>query len=248
TIDSGVARQLGLHAYAERSAVTAQRYTTARTIVPEMHIGELVMRDVAVQMIPDSDEVEPGYKAVGLLGFDFLSELGVTIDYEKKQVTAVREPDYVVPKGNHVIALDVRIGDGSPYVNVKINGALSERFILDTGHAGTFMIFDAFARKHPEALVDKGGGGDLRNMEWYGVGGAIETRPYQLASVKVGALNFVDFVGYRVTNDRSYDFGSDDGVIGSDFLRLFTVGLDYAGGHVYLVPNTAGRKAMGIRE
>ncbi|HEV2644313.1 MAG TPA: aspartyl protease family protein [Candidatus Elarobacter sp.] len=248
TIDSGVARQLGLHAYAERSAVTAQRYTTARTIVPEMHIGELVMRDVAVQMIPDSDEVEPGYKAVGLLGFDFLSELGVTIDYEKKQVTAVREPDYVVPKGNHVIALDVRIGDGSPYVNVAVNGALSERFILDTGHAGTFMIFDAFARKHPEALVDKGGGGDLRNMEWYGVGGAIETRPYQLASVKIGALNFVDFVGYRVTNDRSYDFGSDDGVIGSDFLRLFTVGLDYASGHVYLVPNTAGRKAMGIRE
>ena len=248
TLDNEVAQQLGLFAYGQQSAVTAQRYTTARAIVPEMHLGDLVMRDVAVHLAPSVGEIEPGYKAVGLLGFDFLSELGVTIDYEKKQVTVVREPDYVAPKGNHVFTLDVRIGDGSPYVSVKINEALSERFIIDTGHAGTFMIFDAFARKHPEALVDKGGGGALRNVQYYGVGGTIETRPYQLASVKVGWLNFLDFVGFRVTNDRSYDFGSDDGVIGSDFLKLFTVGLDYANSHVYLVPNTAGRKAMGIRE
>jgi predicted aspartyl protease len=248
TIDSDVARQLGLTAYNQQSAVTAQRYTTARTIVPEMHIGDLVMRDVAVQMVPDSDEIEPGYKAVGLLGFDFLSELGVTIDYEKKQVTVVREPDYVAPKGNHVFALDVRIGDGSPYVNVKINEALSERFVLDTGGAGTFMIFDAFARKHPEALVDKGGGGNLRDVAYYGIGGRIDTRAYQLASVKLGWLNFQDFVGFRVMSAQSYDAGGDDGIIGTDFLRLFTVGLDYANGRVYLVPNSAGRKAMGIRE
>jgi predicted aspartyl protease len=248
TIDSGVARQLGLTAYGQQSTVTAQRYTTARTIVPEMRIGDLVMRDVAVQMVPDSDEIEPGYKAVGLLGFDFLSELGVTIDYEKQQITVVREPDYAAPQGNRVIALDVRIGDGSPYVNVMINGALSERFILDTGGAGTFMIFDAFARKHPEALVDKGGGGELREERYYGVGGAIDTRPYQLASVKLGKLNFQDFVGFRVMSAQSYDWGSDDGIIGTAFLRLFTVGLDYANGRVYLVPNTAGRKAMGIRE
>ncbi len=248
TIDSGVARQLGLTAYNRQSAVTAQRYDTARTIVPEMHIGSLVMRDVAVQMVPDSDEIEPGYKAVGLLGFDFLSELGITIDYEKKQVTVVREPDYAAPQGNRVFALDVRIGDGVPYTNVTVNGALSERFLLDTGGAGTFMIFDAFARKHPEALVDKGFGGDLRNVDYYGVGGRIDTQPYQLHSVKLGSLNFQDFVGFRVMSAQSYDWGTDDGLIGSDFLRLFTVGLDYANGRVYLVPNKDGRRAMGLRE
>ena len=54
TIDTDVARQLGLPAYGQQSAVTAQRYTTARTIVPEMHIGDLVMRDVAVQIVPQA--------------------------------------------------------------------------------------------------------------------------------------------------------------------------------------------------
>ena len=151
-------------------------------------------------------------------------------------------------QGKYVFALDARMGDGSPYVSVTINGALSERFAVDTGGAGTFMIFDAFARKHPEALVDKGGGGSLRDMQYFGVGGQIETRPYQLGSVKLGPLNFVDFVGYRVTSAQSYAGSDNDGIIGTDFLRLFTVGFDYANGRVYLVPNTAGRKAMGIRE
>ncbi len=247
TLDNDVARQLGLVAYGEHSAVTAQRYNTARAIVPELHIGDLVMRDVAVHTVPSTGEIEPGYRAVGLLGFDFLAELGVTIDYEKQQVTVAREPDYVAPQGSRVFPLDVRIGDGSPFVNVKINGALSERFIIDTGHAGTFMIFDAFARKHPEALVDRGGGGDERETQWFGVGGPINTKPYQLASVKIGALNFQDWLGFRVASEHSYA-GDDDGLIGSGFLRLFTVGLDYANGRVYLVPNAVGRKAMGIRE
>jgi predicted aspartyl protease len=248
TLDNDVARQLGLPAYGEHTEVTARRYTSAQTIVPEMHLGDLVMRDVVVDTAPSLGEIEPGYKAVGLLGFDFLSELGVTIDYEKKQVTVVREPDYVAPQGNRVFWLDVRIGDGVPHTDVRINGALSERFILDTGHGGTFMIFDAFARKHPEALVDKGGGGDLRDVEFYGVGGTFETRPYQLGSVKVGGLNFQDFVGFRVVSAHSYDDSTEDGLIGADFLKMFTIGFDYANGRVYLVPNAAGRKAMGMRE
>ena len=248
TLDTDVAEQLGLKIYGKHSEVGAQRYTSGRAIVPEVHVGDLVMRDVALDTVPTLGEIEPGYKAVGLLGFDFLSELGVTIDYEKKVVTVVREPDYVAPQGNRVFALDVRIGEGVPYTNVKVNGALSERFLLDTGGAGTFMIFDAFARKHPEALVDKGYGGDLRNVEYYGVGGRIETRAIQLASVKVGGLNFQDFVGFRVLSEKSYAAGDDDGLIGSEFLRMFTVGLDYANSRVYLVPNAAGRKAMGLRE
>lgn len=248
TLDNGVIHELGLPVYEQHSAVTAQRYTTGRSIVPEMRIGDLVMRDVAVDMVPTLDEIEPGYKAVGLLGYDFLKELGITIDYEKKTVTVVREPDYVPPQDPRLHVLEVRTGDGSPYTEVKINGVPSERFILDTGGAGTFMIFDAFARRHPEALVDMGGGSYLREVQYYGVGGAIETRPYQLASVKVGTLNFHNYVGFRVTSAKSYDVGGVDGIIGTDFLRMFTVGLDYANDRVYLVPNAAGRKAMGLRE
>lgn len=68
TIDSSVARELGLPEYGKRSAVTAGRYETARTIVPEMRVGDLVMRDVAVQEIPQGWNTATDVKEVGLLG------------------------------------------------------------------------------------------------------------------------------------------------------------------------------------
>ncbi|MDB5027424.1 MAG: hypothetical protein JWO66_1113 [Candidatus Eremiobacteraeota bacterium] len=245
TIDSRVARELGLPEYGRRSAVTAGRYTTARTIVPEMSIGTLVMRDVAMQEVPHGWNDDPSVKAVGLLGFDFLAELGVTIDYENQRVTVVPGQAYVAPADRHTIPVDVRIGSGTPMATVSVNGAVGERWILDTGGAGTFMIFDYFARRYPAAVRDQGGGSG-RQMELYGIGGNIETRPYQIASLKLASLNFTNFVGYRVTGRNSYA-ESSDGLIGSDFLRLFTVGLDYGNSRVYLTPNRIGRAAMGIK-
>ena len=35
-------------------------------------------------------------------------------------------------------------------------------------------------------------------------------------------------------------------MIGTDFLRLFTLGFDYANSRVYLVPNSLTRKAMKV--
>lgn len=246
TLDNEVARQLGLTAYGTHSAITAQRYTTARTIVPEMRVGQLTMKNVAVQLVPDGANQAFGVKTVGLLGFDFLAELGVTIDYEHERVTAVPEPAYAAPAGKYVIPIDVRIGDGSPLVSVAVNGALGERFTLDTGGAGSFMIFDTFARKHPEALHDEGGGDQFaRAMTFEGIGGAIRTQPYQIKNLKLGPISFIDFVGYRVTSATSYE-GDDDGIIGADFLKMFTLGLDYANSRVYLVPNSLGRRVMRL--
>ena len=245
TIDSDVARELGLKEFGKHSAVTAARYTTARTIIPEMRIGSLVMRDVSVQEVPHGWNTAPGVKEVGLLGFDFLAELGVTIDYEHKRVTVVPGRDYVPPADPATIPLDVRVGGGQPRATVAVNGALGERFIIDTGGAGTFLIFDYFARRHPEALFDRGGGGVQRMRTLTGIGGAFEVEPYQIESLKLASVNFTDWVGYRVKGSSYAQ--NDDGIVGVEFLRLFTLGFDYGHSRMYLVPNETGRTAMGLK-
>ncbi|HEX3464524.1 MAG TPA: retropepsin-like aspartic protease [Candidatus Elarobacter sp.] len=246
TIDRGVARELGLPEFDKHSAVTAGRYETARTIIPEMRVGELVMHDVAVQEVPQGWNTADGVKEVGLLGFDFLAELGVTLDYEHQRVTVVPSERYVSPNDPHTIPIDVRIGSGQPLATVSLNGALGERWILDTGGAGTFLIFDYFARRHPEALHDVGAGLMRRTPEIRGIGGAVEARPYQIASIKLGNVNFADFVGYVIPPGAAYAQRSD-GLIGTEFLKLFTLGFDYANSRIYLVPNKNGRAAMGIK-
>jgi predicted aspartyl protease len=245
TIDSDVARELGLKEFGKHSAVTARRYTTARTIIPEMRVGALVMRDVSVQEVPHGWNTAPGVKEVGLLGFDFLAELGVTIDYEHKRVTVVPSRDYVPPNDPTTIPVDVRVGGGQPRASVAVNGALGERFIIDTGGAGTFLIFDYFARRHPEALRDRGGGGEQRMRTLTGIGGAFEVEPYQIASLKLASLDFTDFLGYRVKGSSYAQ--NDDGIIGAEFLRLFTLGFDYGNSRMYLIPNSTGRAAMGLK-
>lgn len=247
TIDESVAKQLGLTMYQPHQAVTAGRYTTARTIVPEMHVGDLVMKNVAMQIIPQGRDASAGVKEVGLLGFDFLAELGVTIDYEHHAVTVTPEDRFVAPTDPRTIPLDVRIGNGQPMTTVTINGAVAERFILDTGGGGTFLIFDYFARRHPEALVDDGyAGARSRPMHFVGIGGDFATRPYAIKSLRLANVDFQDTIGYRVLSQGSYS-GTTDGLIGTTFLRLFTLGIDYGNSRVYLTPNDDGRRAMGIR-
>jgi len=245
TIDTTVARELGLPEFQKRSAVTAGRYTTARTIVPEMHVGSLVMRDVAVQEVPQGWKTGEDVKEVGLLGFDFLAELGVTIDYEHQRVTVVPGANYVAPDDPHAIPLDVRLGAGQPRTTLTLNGALGERWIVDTGGATTVIVFDYFARRHPEALHGEGGTDDGRRLHLYGIGGDIEAEPLQIASFKLANVNFTGFTAYRVTGRGTYA-QNDDGIVGVDFLRLFTLGFDYAHSRIYLVPNSSGRAAMGI--
>jgi hypothetical protein len=243
TIDADVARQLGLKEYGKHSTVTARRYTTGRTIVPEIRVGSLTMRNVAIQEVPHGWLAEPDVKEVGLLGFDFLAELGVTVDYERHRVTVVPGSAYVPPSDPSTIPLDVRVGSGQPRATVLVNGALGERFIIDTGAAGPFLIFDYFARRHPEAL--RSGGGLRPKQRMTGIGGSFDVEPYQIASLKFASVNFTDFVGYRVMGGSYAQ--NDDGIVGVEFLKLFTLGFDYANSRLYLVPNSSGRAALGLK-
>ncbi len=244
TIDSTVARELRLPAFQEHSNVAAGRYTTARTIIPEMHVGSLVMHDVAAQEVPQGWKTGEDVKEVGLLGFDFLAELGVTVDYENKRVTVVPGASYVPPVDPSAIPLDVRLGAGQPRATVSLNGAIGERWILDTGGSTTVIVFDYFARRHPEALRDEDASGEA-HRHLYGIGGDIDAEPVRITSLKLASVNFTGIVGYRVTGRGTYA-QNDDGLVGVEVLHLFTLGFDYPHSRIYLVPNSEGRAAMGI--
>jgi hypothetical protein len=111
--------------------------------------------------------------------------------------------------------------------------------LIDTGSHGAVLIFDRFARRYPGSLVDEGGGGDLRIAYGRGVGGDFDLLPYQLKSVRIGNVDFQDFLAYVVRQRNLYDSDSD-GLIGDGFLRLFDIYFDYAYSKIYFVANDLG--------
>jgi predicted aspartyl protease len=240
TLDPAVAHDIGLSVTKKGvSSQNAGRFDTGVAIVPQIDIGQLHMHNAAVAILPLAFE-EGEVKTVGLLGFDFLCESGITIDYEHHEVVAERYGTYTPPQAPHVIALTIRLGAQVPMTSVNVNGAIAERIMLDTGAAGPFMLFDFFARRHPEALPE--GLGD-HSVAFRGAGGAFDAKTVTLDTFRLGNVNFTHFTGYRVTSAASYTF-DQDGVIGPDFLKFFDVHLDYPNGMIYLVPNATGARAM----
>jgi len=243
-LDDVAVKQLGLKTYgAVSNAANAGRYTSSRAIVPEMKVGDLTLHDVVVNTIPHLGNDRPGlFSTVGLLGFDFIASLVLKIDYEHQQVTALDPASFKPPTDPLTDVLPVRLGNGQPLTDVTVNGALGERFAIDTGGGGAVLIFDYFARSHPEALIDKSPA-PLGLRQNLGAGGAFQTRRYELASVRVGKVNFADFVADVVTSSGSYG-GRNDGVIGCKFLKLYTLYTDYQNSTLYLVPNSLGHSLI----
>ncbi|MGA3036285.1 MAG: aspartyl protease family protein [Vulcanimicrobiaceae bacterium] len=231
-MDRAVADQLGLKTTGQHSVVVAQRTTAGLATVPEMRVGPLFMHNVVVQTVPASYiDFSHATRSVGLLGFDFLATLGVTIDYQRKTVAVCRTNDFMPPDGSDT--LDARMLTRQPVVDLRINDILSHGFILDTGAPGQALLFDQFFRTHPDALKYFTARGQT---EARGIGGSFEQESYRVHEVQLGSVVFRDYTLNRVLSRSSYNVGVD-GLVGADFLSYFTVGLDYANQRVYLKRN-----------
>ena len=242
-MDDDVVRDIGLKSYGTYSSgINAGRYTGSRAIVPEMSVGELKMHDVVVHTIPHVGYGDNKvYKSVGLLGFDFIGDVALSLDYLNGRVSATTPEAFSPPKDRQAFEIPVRFGQGEPETEVAINGVPGERFFIDTGWGGANMaVFDYFARRHPEAMR---GAVFLQNQpRFMGVGGEVAMTPYKFDTVKLGKIVFKDFIAYRVASTKAYSYGAD-GVIGVGFLQLFTIYTDYAHSTIYFVPN--GRRDTG---
>jgi hypothetical protein len=243
-IDSEVVKTLGLRMSASYSDVTAGRYQTQQAIVPEMRVGDLTMRNVAISTIPFAFDYGPytiqKTNVVGLLGYDFFRSVGLTIDYANRRVTAVPagsfQPPVMTPDSD---ILPIRIGDHVPEISAAINGAPAEHILVDTGGGTSLMLFDYFTARYPEAVLPRVATylGNLEEGQFRGVGGAFDSKPIRLMNVNIGKYKIPNAVAFKVVSLRRFQFNLD-GLVGYEFLKHFTVGFDYAGGKMYLVHNS----------
>jgi len=241
TLSSDVAQQLGLKISDQQSVITTQRYTTGRAILPYLKIGPFEMHNIVVRVLPPMWTTSRGdIKGAGLLGFDFLAQAAFKVDYEHSLLSVFPSDAFPAPHAPHMVTLDIRLATGQPQTTVAINGTEADRFIVDTGGAGTLLFYDYFARRYPDVLDREILGESTRRF--LGIGGSFGARPYQLSSLRLDTVTFTNVVAYAVTA-RGPNDSNADGLIGSAFLQLFDVWIDYTNSRIYLVPNDNGRRA-----
>lgn len=238
-INRDVADATGVKTFGLQTEITAGQYETAEALIPKIDFGVASMENVSAQTAPYAERSYGDVPIAGLLGYDFIAGAVIHVDYYRGTVEAIAPTAFTPPAG--AIALPIRLDDGVPVIEVRIGAAAAHNFVVDTG-ADRSMIFSNFADAHPADVSDQGLGDEITASlpfvdRIYGVGGKIQVRPVQVASLGFGSIRLPDWLFYVSRDAAAFEGDDYDGLIGQDVLRNFDVYFDYAQTTIYLVPN-----------
>jgi len=228
SIDAALARRLGLQAYGRTMETVAGSFATSRVIVPQAGIGPLLMHDVVMRTIPISMREGTATRVVGLLGFDFLDAVALRIDYAGGTVDASRPASSAAPPG--AVPLELRLGSQIPLTRATVGSASGNDFILDTGAEFSLVLFQHFTRAHPDVATPLGH--SVRSGA--GIGGVMAYRTLVAQRLTLGPVMFEALPSVEALSQNALGFDDEDGLVGSDVLRRFTMYLDYASNRVWL--------------
>jgi hypothetical protein len=174
----------------------------------------------------------PDQPVDGLIGFEMLYNFQTTIDYAKQVITfAPYATPLPVPVRARVIPF---LSNGStPYVYAEIDGVRG-LFQLDTGNAGSLVVFKPFADAHK--LFHNAT--SLPYVSAGGVGGTVPLRLLRAHRFTLAGTTLAAPI-VELTDQKTGAFASQTlaGNIGADILHRFTLQINYRAGTIALAPN-----------
>jgi predicted aspartyl protease len=237
-LDSQAAKDIRLPSYGSSALTVAGTFASTRVIAPMVRVGSLAMHDVVMQTAL-IDAREGTTRVDGLLGFDFIAGAVLRIDYiDPGGVTAIR-PSIFTPPLLATSAMAIRLSRQVPVVSVGIGKVTSDDMIVDTGAQAPVLLFDRFVKAHPDAVADRGFAAPFDPAQNIvdGVGGRVPIVPLRIASFRFADLEFRNFLVLRARDAGAFGDVADDGLLGSLFLRFYTLYVDYHGRELYFEPN-----------
>jgi predicted aspartyl protease len=227
TIDPGVAHQLGLITYDRRSATVGGSYDVARTIVPEMTIGNLHLHDAVFTEAPLPSAATGYVSVVGALCFDFIDSAVVAIDFKNETVT-LYPPGCAIPNAAALVALPIGLRNGAPRVAASF-ADIPGNFLIDTG-APQILLFKSYLDRLPKMAPAPG------QIQMNFVGGGVTGKMFYVDDLHFGSTHF-ERVNAFVPESSTVDLHGYDGIIGRSVLKFYTVYFDYANQQIYLLRN-----------
>jgi predicted aspartyl protease len=191
-IDAATARELGLTVGSKGATATGggtEKNTVYPARLPSVEIGTVVARDIAAATVDLSKLSERIGKPIhGVLGYSFLKDRIVQIDYPNSKLRFFSESPYpriqLGPNTVNIVAFPFRYEDGDMIIESVFINDQKMKTTLDTGSSGTFSLTpDAVA------LLGLEEQGRDSNEESVGYNGAFKSKEGTLKSVRMGKLS-----------------------------------------------------------
>lgn len=181
--------------------------------------------------------VPPGFEFDGVIGYDFINEFVVEIDYLNKIMNLHDPRNYTYRGRGEVIPLvldDRRI----PLANVTIippaGASLNAVLEIDTGADRAFIFNNSFVQKH--GLVSSMT--DITESQGRGAGGEQQIVVGRAKAARLGRFVFTNpTVGLVRDPEPGGATKEGDGVIGGEIFRRFKLIIDYSRQRMILEPN-----------
>jgi predicted aspartyl protease len=179
----------------------------------------------------------PGFEFDGTIGYDFIRQFVVEIDYKNKVMNLYDPRAYAYSGSGDVIPL-ILAGRRIPLVHTKIilegHAPVKTRLEVDTGADSAFVINSPFVRKQKLlAAIAKTTEGSSN-----GAGGEQKLLVGRVKAVQLGRFILENpLVGLSLDTEGSGASEENDGLIGGEVFRRFKVILDYSRRQMILEPN-----------
>jgi len=222
-VDPSVVQQQGLERYGQRVGATLGTFPESTTIVPQMTIGGLRMRNVVSRVVAVPFRIDDRTHVVGLLGFDFFADAVVHIDLQRSFAEAL-PPEHFRPPAD-TATVNVGLDDKTPAVTARA-GSANGRIVLDTG-ANRTVFETAFAERGDFSPDRVAGTTHVRGM-----GGFANAEATRVPAFELGGI----WLREATADVSNADLGTEDvdGILGTDLLRSYELWFDYRANAVYI--------------
>jgi hypothetical protein len=232
-LTAGAAKSLGLRSAGggesggSGTGTIGLQYTRVRSI----RLGKAVLFDQPMLVIPyPYSFYERGRRQplAGILGLEVFERFAARIDYGRGEVTLSPLPSFKYRGA--ATPLPFRFQDDMPMIDAEADGHAGT-FGIDTGNAGTLILFGDFLRRTGIGNVYRGG----VVVVGHGTGGNNTGRLVTLRSFAIGSHSIAN-VPTDFTNMSSGAFSSwtEAGNLGYEVLSRFVPTFDYATESLYL--------------
>ena len=196
-------------------------------LVPELEIGQLVVRNAPTMIVdesmmqmrePKAIERSQHVKIDGIIGFDIIRQMDLEVDYGES-ILRLRDPSKSRPDGDRNM-----FWVGLPVVRLTSTDGIPLHFGLDTGAQLTFVTETLLDKLQLEAAR-------IESRRVGGLGGEVSLRAPVLPDLKVLVRGFpILFRGAVVRAPVYQVLASLDGVLGGDVWNSGIVRIDMTNG------------------